>query len=479
MAERTYDVVVIGAGPAGENVADRAVQGGLSAVLVESELIGGECSFWACIPSKAMLRPASALEEARTVEGAKEAVTGSLDAAAVLRRRDSFVHDWNDAADYGWATKAGIDVIRGHGRLAGERRVAVGTADGSVTDLVARQAVVVCTGTTAAIPPVPGLAEAKPWTSRNATSAKSAPRRLAIVGGGVVGCEMATAWSSLGSEQVTLLQRGDRLIPALEPFASDLLRAGLEARGVRVVTGAEVDSVARERDGGPVSISLTNPAETLEADEILVAAGRSPVTGDIGLESAGLAPGSWLKVDETMRVGGVEGGWLYAAGDVNHRSLLTHMGKYQARVCGDVIVARARGESLDDPAPWSRYAATADGACVPQVIFSSPEIAAVGLSEAQARERGLRVKAVDYEIGDVAGASLFADGYQGHAKMVVDEDRRVVVGVTLVGMGVGEMVHAATIAIAGEVPLERLWHAVPSFPTMSEVWLRLLEAYGL
>ncbi|HWD08572.1 MAG TPA: NAD(P)/FAD-dependent oxidoreductase [Actinomycetota bacterium] len=478
MAERTCDVVVIGAGPTGENVADRAVKGGLSAILVEAERLGGECSFWACIPSKAMLRPPAALESARAVAGAREAVTGSLDAAAVFGRRDTFVHHWDDASQYDWATGTGIEVIRGHGRLAGERRVAVTGADGTVTGLEARQAVAVCTGTTAAIPPIPGLAEAKPWISRDATSSHQAPRRLAIIGGGVVGCEMATAWSSLGCEEVTILQKDTRLVPALEPFASDLLRAGLEAKGVRVVTEAMVASVSRHTGGGPATISVSKPAETLEVDEILVAAGRSPVTSDIGLETVGLEPGSWLAVDETMRVPTVAGGWLYAAGDVNHRALLTHMGKYQGRVCGDVIVARSEGDPVDGPAAWSRFAATADHSCVPQVIFSSPEVGAVGFSEAEATRRGLRVRGVGYDIGKVAGASLFADGYRGRAKMVVDEDRKVIVGFTMVGMGVGEMVHAATIAIAGEVPLDRLWHAVPSYPTMSELWLRLLESYG-
>ena len=477
MAERTYDVVVIGAGPTGENVADRAHRGGLSAAIVEAELVGGECSFWACIPSKALLRPGAALAEAKAVRGAREAVTGPLDAAEVLARRNAFTEDWHDASGQEWLTGAGVDLFRGRGRLAGERRVAVTREGTLVADLVARHAVVVATGTTAAIPPIPGLAEASPWISRDATSARAAPPRLAILGGGVVGCEMATAWSRLGS-RVTVLQGGDRLIPALEPFASDALKAGLEANGVRVLTGVSARAVHRE-GAGPVRLELTT-GEALECEQLLVATGRRPATADLGLETVGLEPGSWLDVDETLRVTAVGGGWLYAAGDVNHRVLLTHMGKYQARVCGDVIAARAQGAGPGgDPAPWSRFAATADHAVVPQVIFTEPEIGAVGLSEAEATGRGLRVRAVDYDINDVSGAGLFADDYRGHARMVVDEDRRVVVGLTMVGMGVGEMVHAATIAIAGEVPLERLWHAVPSFPTLSEVWLRLLEAYGL
>jgi pyruvate/2-oxoglutarate dehydrogenase complex dihydrolipoamide dehydrogenase (E3) component len=478
MAERSFDVVVIGAGPTGENVAGRVVKGGLTAALVEAELVGGECSFWACMPSKALLRPGAALREASQVEGARQAVTGSLDAAAVLARRNGFTHDWSDEGGAQWAAGEGIELFRGHGRLAGERRVTVTAASGEVTELTATQAVAVCTGTSAAIPPVPGLREAHPWTSRNATSAQAAPRSLGILGGGVVGCEMATAWSGLGTEALTVLQKGDRLIPGLEPFASELLRQGLEARGVRVITGAAVAAVRRE-GSGPVRVECSEPAESLEFEELLVAAGRVPGIGDLGLETVGLAPGSWLTVDGTLRVTGVPGGWLYACGDVNHRSLLTHMGKYQARICGDTIVARAAGQELADPAPWSRFAATADDACVPQVIFTEPEIGAVGLTEEQAVRRGLTVRSVDYEIGDVAGASLFADGYRGHARMVVDEQRRVVAGLTLVGMGVAEMVHAATIAIAGQVPLERMWHAVPAYPTMSELWLRLLEAYGL
>jgi pyruvate/2-oxoglutarate dehydrogenase complex dihydrolipoamide dehydrogenase (E3) component len=177
-------------------------------------------------------------------------------------------------------------------------------------------------------------------------------------------------------------------------------------------------------------------------------------------------------VDDTMRVPAVDGGWLYAAGDVNHRALLTHMGKYQGRICGDAIACRAGGK---EPTVVDRSSA----GCVPQVVFTEPEVAAVGLTPEQARERGIDVRVVDYEIGDVSGAALWADGYTGHAQMVVDDNSKILVGMTLAGPGVGEMIHAATIAIAGEVPLDKLWHAVPSYPTMSEVWLRLLESYGL
>jgi dihydrolipoamide dehydrogenase len=478
MDERQYDVVVLGAGTTGENVADRAVKGGLSAVIVESDLVGGECSYWACMPSKALLRSGQALEDVRSVSGAREAVTGKLKVSAVLERRDYFTSNWDDSRQVKWVRDAKVDLIRGHGRLTGERRVSVTDKAGATTNLTARHAVVICTGSRAAVPDVPGLAETRPWTSREATSAKAAPRRLAILGGGVVACEMATAWKQLGAEEVTLIQRGARLIPNNEPFAGELLRAAFEQRGIGVLTDTTFKRVERQHDG-VLRISLSN-GQTLLADQVLVATGRQPRTDDLGLEKVGLKPGSWLEVDDSLRVKDILGGWLYAAGDVNHRALLTHMGKYQARVCGDVIAARAKGSpEAALPAPWTQYSSTADNFAVPQVIFSDPEVAAVGLTEAEAKTRGMNVRSVDYDIGRVAGAGLYADGYKGRARMVVDQARSVLVGMTLVGPSVGELIHAATIAIVGAVPISRLWHAVPAYPTISEIWLRLLETFGL
>jgi dihydrolipoamide dehydrogenase len=466
MADQTYDVVVIGAGPTGENIADRAIRGGLTAVIVEGELVGGECSYWACMPSKALLRPATAVAEARAVRG----VAGPrLNPPEVLARRDSFAHDWKDDRQVAWLNSAKIDLVRGHGKIVGERLVQVGD-----TTLHARQAVVIATGTTAAVPAV--LAGVNPWTSREATSAHAVPGRLVIVGGGVVGCEMATAWSALCSE-VTLVTPG-RLLDRLPDFAGDLVAAGLREAGVDVRLGVGVKEAKRadagggdSGHGGPVTLVLDD-GTSVEADEILAATGRSPHTGDIGLEIAGLSPGSWLDVDDTMRVPAVEGGWLYAAGDVNHLALLTHMGKYQARVCGDAIAARAAGRE-----PTIRDLSSKT--CIPQVIFTIPEVAAVGLTADQAEAAGRRIRTVEYDIGQVAGAGEYADDYQGRAQMIVDEDRRIILGLTLVGPGVGEIIHSATIAVAGQVPLETLWHAVPSYPTISEIWLRLLETYGL
>ncbi len=461
-----YDVIIIGAGAVAENVADRAVQGGLTAVLIESELVGGECSYWACMPSKALLRSGIALRAAQNVEGTKQAVTGALDVEAVLKRRTSFTHDWDDSSQVDWVNGAGIDLVRGHGRLTGVRTVSV-EKDGQLTHLTAKHAVVVSTGSDPVLPDIPGLADSRPWTPREATSATTIPKRLAIIGGGVVAVEMATAYASFGCA-VTIIARSG-LLTGQEDFATEMVGAALKKFGVTIIEGSPT-AVSRD---GTVSISVGDT--TVVADEVLVATGRQPRTTDIGLDAVGIEPGEWLHVDETLLVAGTD--WLYATGDVNHRALLTHQGKYQARAAGDVIAARATGKTVDD-APWGTHVATADSAAVPQVTFSDPEVASVGLTSVAAAKAGYDIRVVDYDLGWVAGASLQADGYEGKARMVVDEKRGVILGVTFVGQDVSELIHAATIAIVGEVPLSRLWHAVPAYPTMNEIWLRLLEGYG-
>jgi pyruvate/2-oxoglutarate dehydrogenase complex dihydrolipoamide dehydrogenase (E3) component len=286
---------------------------------------------------------------------------------------------------------------------------------------------------------------------------------------------MATAWQGLGAS-VTLLVREPGLLDRMEPFAGQMVARGLTEAGVQVRTGVSVTELTRPGGTGAVTLFLDD-GSALEADEVLFATGRESNTSDIGLDTVGLTPGSWLDVDDTCRVRGVDGDWLYAVGDVNHRALLTHQGKYQARIVGNAIGVRAAGQPLDTR-PWGAHTTTADSHAVPQVVFSDPEAAAVGLSAEAAERAGHRVRVVDVELGQVViGALLYADGYQGRARMVVDCDHEYLLGVTLVGPGVTELLHSATIAVAAQVPIDRLWHAVPCFPTISEVWLRLLEAY--
>jgi dihydrolipoamide dehydrogenase len=472
--ERDYDVVVLGAGPVGQNAAERARAAGLSVALVERELVGGECSYWACVPSKALLRPVIAVSDARRLDGAREAVNGSISSAGVFGRRNRYVSDWDDSGQADWVSGIGASLVRGHGRLDGPLRVGVTTPGGEQPVLTARHAVVVCTGSRPALPDLPGMAEARPWANRQATDSSYVPDRLAVVGAGGVGVEMATAWQGLGSK-VTLLARGSGLLPRMEPFVGELIGRGLAEAGVDVRVGVSVRAL-RRTDGGQVLLELDDGSE-LDTSEVLFATGRAPLTDDIGLETVGLTPGSWLDVDDTCRVRTIEDGWLYAAGDVNHRALLTHQGKYQGRIAGAAIGARAVGAPLDT-APWGVHATTADHYAVPQAFFTDPEAAAVGLTARQGERAGYRVCTVDVEVGNVVvGAKLYADGYTGQARMVVDVDNGHLVGVTMVGPGVTEMPHSATIAVAGQVPVDRLWHAMPCFPTTSELWLRLLEAY--
>lgn len=469
----TYDVIVIGAGPVGENVADRTTAAGLSTALVESELAGGECSYWACEPSKALLRPVLLRADAAHVPGLEAAVEQPLDVEAVLAHRNRMSADWKDDGQVEWIKSAGIGLVRGHGRLAGEREVSVSTPEGDTVRLRARHAVAVCTGSSAALPPLPGMARLRPWTSREATSAQRPPQRLVIVGAGVVGVEMATAWQALGS-RVTLLAREEGLLPRLEPFAGELVTERLREAGADVRFGVSVVAAQRTGDGdGEVRVTLSG-GEVITADEILFATGRAARSQDIGLDTVGLKPGDWLATDDSLTVTAVPGNWLYAVGDVNRRALFTHQGKYQARVAGAVIAARARGERLDT-GRWARHSSTADVEAVPGVVFTDPEIASVGLTVREAERTGRDVEVVDYDIGHLAGAVQYRPDYRGRARVLIDRERQVVVGATFAGPGVAELLYSATVAITGEVPVERLWHAVPAFPTISEVWLRLLE----
>jgi pyruvate/2-oxoglutarate dehydrogenase complex dihydrolipoamide dehydrogenase (E3) component len=462
-----FDVVVIGAGPPGENAAGRCADQGMSTAIVEKALVGGTCTYWGCVPSKALIRPGDVVAAARRAPGAAEAVTGSIDAEAAFAQRDYMTSSWDDTGALQWLDDEGITLVRGHGRLAGERAVEVDTPDDGTRSLTAKRAVVLANGTTALIPPIDGLREATPWDNKKATEAKAVPGRLLVLGGGPIGSELAQAFHRLGADAVTVIEAAPRLLAREEPFAGEEVRAGFEAEGIEVVTGTKATLVARRGGDGPVTATLED-GRTFEGDEILVAVGRRPNTSDLGLGTVGLdeLEGKFLPVDRRLRVEEFDGDWLYSVGDINGVAPFTHMGKYQGRLVGDVIA----GKDVED---------LADHGIVPRVTFTDPQVGAVGLTEEQARERGLDVRTVEYPIEGVAGTYLLGNGISGTAKIVVDESRKVIVGATFTGPGIQELVHGATIAMVGEVTLDTLWHAVPSFPTVSEVWLRLLETYGL
>lgn len=438
----TYDIVVVGGGPVGEVTAQYAIQGSdLTAAIVESDLMGGECSYYACMPSKALLRPLDVAEASAHIQGLSPA---GIDPAQLLARRDEWVSHYDDSGQVRWAQGEGIEVIRGSGRLAGEGVVSVGERR-----LTARHAVVVTTGSTPEIPEY--LAGLHPWTSRDATGVVEVPARLVIVGGGPVACEAARWLAALGS-QVTLLARSG-LLSRFEPFCGEQVADGLRAAGIEVRVHQSPDSAERPgaRDtglgrvhGGPVRLRAGD--DTLEADEVLVATGRRP-------NLAG------LQADP-------QPDWLHYVGDVSGDTQLTHWGKYRARLLGEQIQARALGKPLP---------AVPDDVPVPQVVFTAPQVAATGHTLEQAQKRWPGARAIDVPYSSAAGAGLLRDDLTGTARLVVSPDD-VVRGATFTGPEVAEIVHGATIAIAGGLTLERLWHAVPSYPTASEVWLRLLEA---
>lgn len=467
------DVIVLGAGAAGENAAGRVVGAGLESIIVESALVGGECSYWACMPSKALLRPGTALAEASAVDGSREAVSGSLDVPAVLRRRDSFTSNWDDASQVQWVKDTGIGLVRGRARLTGERTVEVTDDAGTRVTITARHAVVLATGSVPVEPPVDGLADVEYWGTREATSSSEVPGSLLVLGGGVAGTELAQAYARLGSKVFLVARHG--VLDSLPAPAAKLVIDALEADGVEIHGNTSPERISRDESG---AIVMDLPGgQRLAGDRLLVSTGRRPALDGLGLEVLGLDPNS-LRTDDSGLVAGAAN-WLYAVGDAAGKVLLTHQGKYEARATGSAIAARAHGEiGFGEPPAYSRFTATADHTGVPQVVFTDPEIAMVGLSPKDASARGIRVSETSLPLS-VAGSSLFADGYTGWAQMVVDEDRGIPVGFTFAGPGVAELLHAATIAVTGQVPLDRLWHAVPAYPTISEVWLRLLEKYGL
>jgi len=477
----TYDVICVGSGWAGRVIAARVCKAGLTALIIEDELVGGDCPFWACVPSKALLRPAQALEAAKAVGGARELIEPSkgVDVEAVWKRRDFFTAGWDDTQLLvPMVEKSGAQLVRGRGVIVGTKKVRLESKDGESVELQARHAVAVCTGSEVFFPDVPGLKEAKPWTPREATSTSILPEHLIIIGAGAVGCEMATAYSSFGAK-VTVVTSTEEILPRFDIRVGKMVRESLASRRVVFHLSTKVSWVYRTEEGR-VQVTLEN-GEVVSGAEVLVAAGRRPRTRDVGLNTLGLpVDGNPIAVDESLCVESIPGRWLYAVGDVNGRATLTHMCKYQGRIAGDTIVARAKGllGEGQKPVAWDKFSATADRYAVPQVVFTDPIVASVGFTLAAAKEAGHPVREVSAPLTTV-GSLLHGDEQSGWAQWVVDVPSNKLLGATFVGRDVEDLIHASTVAIVAGITLDRLVHAVPSFPTMTEVYLNLAEAAGL
>ncbi|MGY0232920.1 dihydrolipoyl dehydrogenase family protein [Longispora urticae] len=430
------DIIVIGLGVGGEEVAGRLAASGLDVLGIENRLVGGECPYWGCIPSKMMIRAANAVAEARRVPTFAGDATVRPDWGPVHARiRDEATDNWNDQVAVDRFTGKGGTFLRGRGRLTAPGRVRVGSEEYEAT-----KGVVIATGTTPAIPPIPGLADSPYWTNRDAIEAAELPRSLTVLGGGAIGLELSQVFARFGVA-VTVVEASDRILALEEPESSKVAREALTGDGVTVHVGRRAVKV----DG--TTVYLDDGTE-VTSDRILVATGRRVDLAGLGLDTLGLDPGARnLDVDEWMRAGER----LWAVGDVTGRGAFTHIAMYQA----DIAVRDILGQG--GPA--------ADYKALPRVTFTDPEIGAVGLTEAQARERGLTVGTGYSPLGSSTRGWIHGVGDEGFIKLVVDTDRGVLVGATSAGPAGGEVLAGLAVAVHAEVPVETLRSMIYAYPT--------------
>ncbi|MCW2823710.1 MAG: pyridine nucleotide-disulfide oxidoreductase [Aeromicrobium sp.] len=437
MGDLSCDVVVVGLGPGGEALVARLAKAGLDVVAVEAELVGGECPYWGCIPSKMIIRAANALAEARRVDGLAGTATVEPDFAVVARRiREEATDDWDDQVAADRVTAAGARLVRGRGRLAGARTVVVG--DDTIT---ASKGVVLNTGTTPSVPPIPGLADTPYWTNRDILKAETAPATMIVIGGGAIGLELAQAFARFGTE-VTVLEVAPRILAVEEPESSELIGTVFEAEGIGVHAGIPIDAVAHD---GSV-FHVTSGDVTYEAERLLVAAGRRSRLDDVGLDTVGVEVDRFLTVDDAMQV--TDG--LWAIGDITGRGAFTHVSMYQSERAARAIL----GEDLE---PYDTS--------FPRVTFTDPEIGGVGLSEAQARDRGINVRVGLAPIPESSRGWIHAAGNEGLIKIVIDDDRGVIVGATSAGPAGGETLAALAFAVRAEIPVATLRNTIYAYPT--------------
>lgn len=453
------DVVVIGMGPGGEEVAGRLSEAGLSVVGVEAELVGGECPYWGCIPTKMAIRAGHALAEARRVDGLAGTATVAPDWGPVARRiREEATDTWDDTVAVDRFVGKGGRFVRGRGRLVGPGRVDVAVDGGDDVALEARRAVVLATGTAPSIPPIEGLADTPFWTNREAVAATEVPARLVVLGGGAIGAELAQAFARFGA-RATVVEAADRLLPLDEPEAGSVVADAFAAEGIEVVVGVGAERVAHGADGFTVTLA---DGRDLAADELLVATGRRADPRAVGADTVGVAPDArWVEIDEHQRV--APGVW--AVGDLTGRGAFTHVAMYQAAIAvADILGTEHEAAS---------YRA------LPRVTFTDPEVGSVGLTEAAAREQGLAVAVGSTPVPSTARGWIHKAGNEGLIKLVADAGRGVLVGATSVGPTGGEVLGLLTLAVHAEVPLATLRSMIYAYPTFHrgvEDALRDLEA---